>query len=317
MARLNFVRTFCAASLWVLSSGGALLTTTASPAGAAVPILVTISDTGFSQREVKAQVGDVLTFQLDSTSTRNHTVTFDGGELEFDFSQHPENSWTLPPLKHPGRATFYDRHNMRRRDRAAFIGTLVVTEAPDPSPPSTTPSTATTVTTTAPSSTTTTLPPSTTTTAPATIRPMVIDPPPASTTTTARPGPPPSNNAPAPLADNKNKGKPKGNGKNKAASTETATTATSAPPDALPADVIFDLASLTPGPTTLFGTPVDPGSGDETALDAAALADLLDSEPVSDDGSRLTFYGLGALAFVFLVGSVWGWHHRSSRYFPA
>lgn len=321
MARRNLSRLLGAAAL-VLLSGGAALVSTPVPAAAAVPITVTISDRGFSQREIEARVGDVLTFQLDTTSSRDHTVTLlsDGGEEEFDFSRRDENFWTLPAFEKAGAEyVFYDRYNVRRRDWHPFVGTIKVSEAPDPDPSSTT--TSTTVATTPAPTTTTTAPPSTTTSAPGSIRPLVIpDPEPTSTTTMAPPPPSPQPAEPTAPPTGKDKAKARDKDKDKSKATETSTTEAPAAPGAIPPDFLFDPALLTPGPVPLPATSTGYGSKAEAAIGAAAVADLL-LDPASDDtggeGDRLTMYAVGAVALVFLIGAVWGWQHRSSRYFPA
>jgi hypothetical protein len=286
-------------------------------------------------------VGDYLIFTLDQSASIDHTVSWDDNsicpplagveegpcwpELRFN-DENQKCSWrnyVLPRtrcilVRKPGEAFYYDKY-LPRPSPNHYHGTVKVAGVPTTT--STVPPISST-TVVPPSTTTTTLPPTTattapttTTTAPTSIRPMLVSDPPPVTTTTAAPKPlstAPSKNG---GASTSNAGKDKGKGK--AASPETPTTAAQALPDTLPSDLIFDPASLTPGPMMIPDPSSGPDSADEAALDAAAVASLLDPLKSEDDSTHLMLLMLAALAAVLLAGGGWAWFNRASRYDPA
>jgi phosphoribosylformylglycinamidine synthase len=107
-------------------------------------------------------------------------------------------------------------------------------------------------------------------------------------------------------------------GKAKAAGAETSTTAAPAPPGPPPVEPVFDPTTLTPGPLPSPGGDITAliGPDDGTNLDTSAAASLLNPDKAGDD-TGLLLMALGALVLFLLAALVWGWHHRSSRYFPA
>ena len=323
MARRNLLRSVLAASVMVVSGGGALLATAAAaPAGAVDNnrITVTVRDSGFSETNITARVGDQLIFVLDAAATQNHTLAWDRGQIQFKFDHNGNASkncdggaggsgpYVCYPMNNHGQAHFYDIDHVRDPNGAAFAGTLTVTDAPPPPPDTTSSSTSTTVTTvrattattarTEPS--TTTFPPTTATTGFVTVRPMLVSGPAPTTTTTA----PKKKDA----SDNKDKGK--------AASPETPTTAAPAPPDTPGLEPVFDPATLTPAPLPAPDNGVAAITGPAGDLDAAAVANLLPDKP-ADDGTPLMVAALAALGLFLVGGAGWAWHHRTSRYFPA
>ena len=336
MARLNLVRSLCAVSLLAFSVTAWIPAASAADADADAepqPVVVKVHADHFEGQagdgRVYARSGQKIVFQLVDPADTRHTVTIEGDDCHTRYTWLCEQRFDNPRDKTvdfrfsvDGEYGFYDRY--AKDAGREMTGRFIISAAPPPIPPATTTTTSTTTTSTAPPSTTpstaptttTSTAPTTTTTAPSSIRPFLIpDPAPATTTTTAQPAPPPPNAAPA---GDKDKDKKRDNGKSKAAGTETPTTATPADPHAVPPDSLFDPAMLTPGPTALsdiFGF----DSGDQAALDAAALADLLDPASVETDSGdgRLTVYVVGAFALVLMVGGAWAWQHRSSRYFPA
>jgi hypothetical protein len=328
MARRNLLRSLAAASLLAVTSG-ALLAASTTPASAVdnVAIVVTVTDTGFSQTDIQARVGDRLIFRLDDAAQEPHTLAWDRGQLQFKFDHSgtasnrcdagagaSSGSSVCYPMNNPGGpAHFYDVDHVRGPNGAAFAGTLNVTDAP-PQPPDTTSSststtvttvrsTSTTVTTARPEPTTTVYPPTTQTTGFTAVHPLLIaDPPPTTTTTTAP----------------KKKDPPADKGKAKAAGTETPTTAAPAPPGPPPVDPIFDPETLTPAPLPSPGGDITAvvGPAADANLDASAAASLLRPDKAADD-TGLLLVALGALVLFLLAAMVWRWHHRSSRYFPA
>lgn len=316
MARRNLLRSLAAASLLAVTSG-ALLAGAATPAAAVDNnvITVTVTDSGFTQTDIQARVGDHLIFRLDDAAQEPHTLAWDGGQIRYQFSR-PGRTSTELPMRNAGKAAFFDSDHVGPNDPNAgpFAGTLTVTDAPPPPPDTTSSSTSTTVTTAVqpttttvttarPEPTTTVFPPTTQTTGFTTIHPMLVaDPGPTATTTTTAP---------------KKKDAPADKGKAKAAGTETPTTATPAPPGPPPVEPIFDPATLTPGPTA-------PPAGDITAvvgsadanLDASAAASLLSTDKPAND-SVLMLIALSGLVVFLMAAVLWRWHHRSSRYFPA
>ena len=135
MARRNLVRSLLAVSALVFSGSGALLALATTPAGAVdnQPITVTVRDTGFSDTNVHAVVGDRLIFQLDQGATQDHTLAWDGGNFQFKFD-HNGNSSKTYPMNNPGVAHFYDIDHIHDPNGSAFAGTLTVTKAPAPPP---------------------------------------------------------------------------------------------------------------------------------------------------------------------------------------
>lgn len=313
MARRNLLRSLAAASLLAVTSG-ALLAGAAMPAAAVDNniITVTVTDTGFSQNDIQARVGDHLIFRLDDNAQEPHTLAWDRGQIRFQFSR-PGHTSTELPMNNAGKASFFDSDHVGPNDPPGpFAGTLTVTDAP-PQPPDTTSSSTSTTVTTAPQSTSTTVttarpvptttvfPPTTQTTGVVAIHPMLVsDPTPAPTTTTTAP---------------KKKDNGADKGKAKAAAAETPTTAAPAPPGP---DPVFDPSTLTPSPLPSPGGDITAvvGSGDGENLDASAAASLLNPDKAADD-TGLLLLAIGALALVLVAGVIWGWHHRSSRYFPA
>ena len=333
MARLNILRSLCAASLLAISATPAVAAESPPADAELPPVVVRVHADRFQgpggDGRVYARPGQTILFELVDPADTRHTVTVERADCHTRYPWLCEQRFDNPRddtvdfrFSVEGEYGFYDRY-AREADRE-MTGRFIITAAPPPIPPSTTTTTTTTTTapptttpTTAPTTTTSTAP--TTTTAPSSIRPFLIPDPAPTTTTAAQPAPPPPDAATAAPAGDKDKDKnrDKDTGRSKAAGTETPATDTPAPPEA-PPDMIFDPASLTPGPATvpdIFGS----DSGDEAALEAAALADLLDPASAESDGSdgRLTLYGLGVLALVLLVAGAWAWQHRSSRYFPA
>jgi hypothetical protein len=311
LVRRNFLRSLCAAWLVVAASGGVLLAGAVPPAGAVDnnQWTVWVRDDGFSQVKIDARAGDRLTFQLDPSAQQSHTLVWDNGDAYFQFSRPDQESVTYP-LNNPGKATFYDWDHVRGPNRAAFVGTLTVSDAGAPPPPD--PSSTSTTVTTAPASTTTTtaaaspgpavpstttFPATTATTGYVTIHPFLVqDPIPATTTTTA------ARNNPA---DDK--------GKAKAAAPDTATTG--APPPTDPS--VFDSAALTPPPL-----PQPQNSGPAVPsppadLDVSASASLLHPDGTDGADTALMLLALGAVAMFVVAGGAWRWHHRASRYIPA
>lgn len=315
-----------AASL-LASSVAAGVFVSPAPAGAAdlVPDhVVMVYETSFDPATVYARPGETIEFKLADGVSAHHTVTLEKGscggrpdrlcERTFDDPNNP------PPVvfrfsdieEYP----FYDRYAREERG-VEMTGKFVISDSPAPIPPSSTTTTVppSTTTTTRPV-TTTTMAPTTTTTAPSTIHPFLIPDAPSTTSTTAAPSPAPATNGAHAPAASKDKGKSTDKGKVKAASTETPTTASPAPPQ-IPTDVIFDPASLTPGPTMVPETPTGPDDGDEAALDAATVVSLLDQVDKSRDDNTLMLLAVGTLALLLLAGGIWGWHNRASRYDPA
>lgn len=331
MARRKFVRSLCAVSLLAVAIAGSVVAASA-PAGADLPpVVVKVHADRFEgpggDGRVYARPHQMIVFELVDPADTRHTVTIERMDCEgrspwvceqrFD---NPRDDTVDFRFSDEREYRFYDRY--AREDDRQMTGMFIISAAPPPIPPSSTTTTTTappnTPATTAPTTTTTTAP-ATTTTAPGSIRPLLItDPPPTSTTTSVPLASPQTGEAPTPPAD-KGKEKAKGKGKSKAAATETPTTAAPADANAVPPESLFDPALLTPGPNALPDPSPGYSSGDEAALDAAALADLLDpaGHESDDGGGPLTMYALGALALVLLGGAVWGWQHRSSRYFPA
>ncbi|MCA1845158.1 MAG: cupredoxin domain-containing protein [Actinobacteria bacterium] len=332
LARRNFARTLLSASL-LLGSVVAGVLAAPSPVGAADSkiIQISVSDAGFSPSVIKdVNVGDRLLFSLDKT-TDQHTITWESNSV-CPGTRGAEPCW--PELRFDDNAPNCLIGNVRLPDRRCMIveepGVIVrYHDAFHPTNGGEVSVLGETTTTTGPTTTTTTRGPTTTsttrlvttttmqtttTTAAAAIHPFVVaDPGPTPTTTTSKPA---TNNVPvAPPAD-KDKGKSddKGKAKAKAAGAETSTTATTAPV-ALPSDVVFDEASLTPGMT--LAPAAAPDDSDEAAIDAAPVVSLLDHVEKPDDGANLMLLALGALTCLLLAGGIWGWHNRSSRYDPA
>lgn len=340
MARRNLLRTFLSASLLVGSVAAGVLAAPA-PAGAAdfVPDhVVYVHETYFESAwggapgeptKVYAHPQETIEFKLVDGVGPHHAVKLDidcDGRLQgqceraFDDPNAPTDHPVVFRFFGTGSVPFYDRY---AKDEHNFDmgGLFVIQDEPLPAPttPTTTTTTLgpTTTTTARPGTTTTTRAQTTTTTAPTAIHPQLVSDPPPSTTTTAAPAPAHTNNAPVVPAANKDKDKGKNNdkGKVKAAGTETPTTASLAP--VLPTDVVFDAATLTPGPATLSDAP-DGGNGDEVAIDAAPVVGLLDHvEKAGDEGDHLLLLALGALTCLLLACGIWGWHNRASRYDPA
>jgi hypothetical protein len=330
------------ASVLFVSSATVGLLTAQTPAWAADPIQIRVTEAGFSPNDVPARVGDYLIFTLDQAASIDHPVSWDDNsicpplagveegpcwpELRFN-DENQKCSWrnyVLPRtrcilVRKPGEAFYYDKYLSRPSPnhyhgmvRVAGVSTTTSTVPPTSSttvvPPSTT-------TTTLPPTTATTAP-TTTTTAPTSIRPLLVSDPPPTTTTTAAPTPAPTA---APTknggASASNAGKDKGKGKSP--SPATPTTAAPAPPDTLPSDLIFDPSSLTPGPTMMPPTTAGPDAADEAALDASAVASLLDPQKSDDGRGRLMLLSLGVLALLLVAAGVWAWLNRASRYDPA
>ncbi|HEY0399504.1 MAG TPA: hypothetical protein VGF00_14005, partial [Acidimicrobiia bacterium] len=164
------MRSLAAASLLAVTSG-ALLAGAATPAAAVDNnvITVTVTDSGFTQKDIQARVGDRLIFRLDDAAQEPHTLAWDRGQLQFRFD-HSGNSSTscdagagassgtsvCYPMNNPGGpAYFYDIDHAQGPNGSAFAGTLHVAAAPPPPPDTTSSSTSTTVTTAARPTTTT------------------------------------------------------------------------------------------------------------------------------------------------------------------
>jgi hypothetical protein len=327
----NLGRSWLAAAVLALSAVTPLLGA-AAPAAAAdnVTITVTVRDDGFSQSTVDARVGDYLIFKLDDAAMGSHTLAWEQGQFPFTFSHSPGRNYRKyggDKGLQAGTLHFYDAdHVSGYAAGGPFTGVLTVSDAPPPPPPPPPPSSSSTTTTvTSPPSsatTTTTMAPTTTTTAPGSIQPFLVPDPEPTTTATAAPNPAGSGagsvKGSGTNATTADKDKDKGKGK-AAAAAETSTTFAPAPPAALP-DSIFDAESLTPSPTTLPDPQSVGDPDDEAALSAASILSLLDPEKAAadDDNTRLVLLiAAGALGLLVLVGGLWCWGHRASRYDPA
>jgi hypothetical protein len=319
MARRNLLRSLATASLLVLTgAGGLVVAAPPAPAGAAdaFPITVTVRDDGFSQTDIHAVAGSKLTFQLDAGAVRSHTLAWEQGQMTFRFNQQGRTYITYGPLR-AGTLRFYDADAVSGPDVAGPYAGILTVSPSSPQPPDTTSSstsTSTTVTTVRPTTTTSTpappsqptttvFPPTTQPTASTAIRPLLVADPAPTTTTTAP----------------KKKDPPSDKGKAKTAAAETPTTAAPAPPGPPALEPVFDPSTLTPGP---LPSPDDeaaaaPGQAAASNLDAAAVSNLLNPDKPADDGARLLLLAVVAFALLVVVALVWGWNHRSSRYFPA
>lgn len=310
------------ASLLVLSGmSGAFVA--ATPADAADSITVYVRDDGFSQTNIQAREGDRLIFVLDAAATLDHSIAWERGYFEFQFSRPDRASKAYP--EEPGKGlqagptiNFYDSSQLRGpgpHPPGPFSGTLTVTKAPVTTTSSST--TSTTVTTAPP--TTVTTAPTTTTSAPTAIKPQLVPNSTSTSTTTATTAPAPPTPAkkggdPPPTTakkDNKDKGK------GKAAEPETATTTAPPPPsDTTWIDSILGPTSLTPSPTLLPDQPAG-DSADEVAIDAAEVASLLEKPASDNDDNKMLLIGLAAVAVLLLAVATSAWFTRSSRYDPA
>src|SRR5256714_13276377 len=149
MARRNLLRSVLAASVMVVSGGGALLATAAAaPAGAVDNnrITVTVRDSGFSETNITARVGDQLIFVLDAAATQSHTLAWDRGQIQFKFDHNGNASKTCDggaggsgpyvcyPMNNHGQAHFYDNDHVRHPHGAALARTLTETHPPPPPP---------------------------------------------------------------------------------------------------------------------------------------------------------------------------------------
>jgi plastocyanin len=318
MARRNLVRSWLAVSLLALTGAAAVLVAPAPPAGAVdnnyVDVLLTA--TGFIPATVYARPGDLVRFSLDTSDpnmTRNHTVTLEAGRCASLPNQLCEKNFddpSAPPVFRFSTADTYPYFDRIARDAGNNVrGTIIVTNQPpvttSTNPP---PVDETSTTTTAPVR-------ETTTTTDGSVHTFVINgaDPVATTTTTTPPhltvintGPPAGKPATgaggaAAAADaGKAKGKP-------------ATTTTTAPPP-VPASVL-DPAALIPAPDAVPAPTADAPTNVDDVTSAAA--DLLHNDHGADDGTRLLLIAVAALGVFLLGGGLFGWYHRSSRYFPA
>jgi plastocyanin len=281
---------------------------------------------------IYAKRGETIEFKLVDARDTHHTVTLGTGECDNQPGRLCERAFDInPPVIFRffslGEYAFYDRY-AREEGRQEMGGKFVITDSPPPVPPSTTtttvaPSTTTTTqptATTQPPTTPTTAPSTTTTTAPTQVRPFEV-PDPLSTTSTMPAAVPvtPVGGSSAPAATkDKNKDQDKGKAKGKAAGAETPTTETTVAPDALPTDVVFDPATLTPSPSLVPEVPGAPGAADVN-LESSAIMNLLDGvaeeEESTDYGPLLL--ALGGLALVLSIGGVCVWFGRPSRFDPA
>jgi len=336
MSRRKLVWSLLSATLLAASAGAGSAALSPPPAGAADNnyVFIKVADDGFSPSDVSVKVGDPIVFTLADGASDHHTITSDDNgscpakpgapcwpEMAFD-DGHPctYRNYQLPRVRcitfvAAGTFPYYDRY-AREAGGPDLHGTIVVAASSSAPPPTTTTTVRPTTSTTARPATTTTLAPTTTTTAGGAIHPLMIsDPPP--TTTTAPPASP--------------AGQAAGSVKTGAGATTTTTTAkvkakaapaaptttAPAPPPPAPDNAIFDPATLTPAPA-----PAPPaaaavtGLGDSGPLDAA-LAGILHPDQPADDGRPLMLVAIGVLGIFLLAAGVWGWHHRSSRYFPA
>lgn len=324
MSRRNLMRSCLAASLLALSGAAAVLVAPAPPAGAAdVPcaVNVTLRTTGFDPPTVWAKPGDagVVCFFRGPGVDTNHTVTLENGQCSQLPNRLCEKSFDDPayPLKFRFSSEdtypYFDR-TARDQGNDNVRGRIIITNNPPPPASTTTPPPSA-----GPTTTTTAAPAATTTTTDGSVHPFVItNADPASTTTTTTPphltvintGPPAGK--PATGAGGAAAAADASKAKGKAAAGSTTTT--TAPP-AVPDPSVLDPAALipapeaTPAPTPDAVTPVE----DVTS----AAADLLHSDRGADDGTRLLLVALAALGVFLLGGGIFGWYHRSSRYFPA
>ncbi|HEY4411215.1 MAG TPA: hypothetical protein VGO87_15165, partial [Acidimicrobiia bacterium] len=244
----------------------------------------------------------------------NHTVTLEAGRCASLPNQLCEKNFddpANPPVFRFSTADIYPYFDRIARDAGNnnVRGTITVTDHPP----------VTTSTNPPPvdeSSTTTTAPPVTTTTTSGSVHSLVVtnSEPQATTTTTTPPhltvintGPPPGKAASAGASAAADAAK----GKGKAA----ATTTTTAPP-AVPDASVLDPAALIPAPEATPAPPSDAVTSVDDVTSSAA-ADLLHNDHGADDGTRLLLIALAALGVFLLGGGIFGWYHRSSRYFPA
>ena len=341
--------------LFVSSTALGLLAAQA-PAWAAEPIHIHVSESGFSPHDVPARVGDYLIFTLEPSASVDHTVSWDDPSICAPLAGVPEGpcwpelrfyddtqkcSWrdqVLPRtrcilVRKPGEAFYYDKF-LPRPNTSSYHGRIRVAGLPTTTSSTVRPTTTTTVaapgTTTTTGATTTTTSPTTTTTAATPIRPQLIsDPPPATATTTttatkAQSPPPPARPGGASGSKGndkdknkaKDKAKEKDKGKAKDGAAETLTTAAPTA-DTLPPDLVFDPASLTPGFVTVPDTSVGSSSEDEVAIDAAAVASLLDPQKTEDDGNGPMLWTLGTMVTALAGLGGRAWLTRASRYDPA
>lgn len=323
-----------------------LLTVRPVPAGAAERRIfeIIVTDAGFNPNVIAdANVNDVLMFTLDQT-TDQHTVTFEdnsvcpgdrGGEpcwpeLRFD-DRNPNclaGNIRLPGRRcmivaEPGKTVrYHDAFNAANTGEVRVLGQATTTTGPATTsttmPPTTTTTAPSTTPTTQPPTTVTTAPQTSTTTAPQQVRPFLISDPPSTTSTMAPPvSVSPNDVTPAPTTTSAGKGKGKDDkAKSKAAGAET--TLTTVAPDALPTDVVFDPATLTPSPSLVPEVPGAPGAADVN-LESSAIMNLLDGvaeeEESTDYGPLLL--ALGGLLLVLSIGGVCVWFGRPSRFDPA
>lgn len=308
------------ASLLILSAVSATVVAP-SPASAANRIVVHVRDDGFSQLNIEATEDDELIFQLDGGATLDHSIAWEAGWFEFEFSR-PNRMWVrYGPLKHGPTIRFYDRKRLPGRGPhppGPFSGSLTVSKANATPPPPAPSPTSTTVTSEPP--TTVTTAPTTTTSAPTSVRPQFVPEPPSTTTTVAAPAPPTTTThagtaPPAPNGKKDDKDRDKEKLKSKPAPVDTSTTTAPAPSDTAWIDFILAPEALTPTPTPLPDQPA--GSEDEVAIDAARAASLLDRPASESDDNTVLLLVLAAVAGVLLSGGFWAWFTRASRYDPA